>query len=272
VTQGSQPPRGFPTVVQPFGETQRFGPVSANLDVPERALAIGAHPDDIEIGCGGTLAKWAAAGCLIHLLVLTDGSKGSWDKDQDVESLVATRQDEQREAARRLGGAEVGFLGWPDGELRNTVREQWEVARWIRQVRPDVVLGHDPWRRYRLHPDHRHAGFVVTDAIVAARDPLFFADQGLSPHRPTALLLFEADVANHVEDVSGFEDVKVQALLAHRSQYETTLGIDGFDAEPDVRTMDTPTDAFAEEIRRKLSEHGQVAGIAAGESFHRLQV
>jgi LmbE family N-acetylglucosaminyl deacetylase len=261
--------RGFPTAVQPFGETQRFDEVTINLETPERALAICAHPDDIEIGCGGTLAKWAAAGCTIHHLVLTDGSKGTWDKDRDVASLVATRQEEQREAARRLGGGEVVFLGLPDGELRNTIREQWEVSRWIRQIRPDVVFGHDPWRRYRLHPDHRNAGYVVTDALVAARDPLYFADQELAPHRPKALLLFEADVANHVEDVAGFEAVKVDALLAHRSQYETTLGIKG---SSDHSEDDADRAAFADQIRRKLADHGALANLTAGESFHRLEV
>ncbi len=261
--------RDFPTAVQPFGETQRFGPVTTNLEPPERALAICAHPDDIEIGCGATLAKWAVAGCSIHHLVLTDGSKGSWDPERDEASLVATRQEEQREAARRLGGGDVVFLGLPDGELRNTVREQWEVARWVRQLRPDVVLGHDPWRRYRLHPDHRNAGYIVTDSLVAARDPHFFADQELPPHRPRALLLFEADVVNHVEDVAGFEDVKVAALLAHRSQYETTLGLDP-NASP-ARQVAAER-AFAEQIRAKLAEHGALAEIASGESFHRLEV
>jgi LmbE family N-acetylglucosaminyl deacetylase len=265
-------PRGFPTTVAPFGELQRFGPVTTNLEIPERALAIGAHPDDIEIGCGGTLAKWAAAGCTIHHLVLTDGSKGTWDPTRDVASLVATRQEEQREAARRLGGGAVGFLGRPDGELRNTIREQWEVSRWIRQVAPDVVLGHDPWRRYRLHPDHRNAGFVVTDALVAARDPLFFTDQELPPHRPAALLLFEADVANHVEDVAGFEERKIHALLAHESQYETTLGIDEPVRTGRVDPADGSTERFAEGIRARLAEHGEIGGFALGESFHRLEV
>jgi LmbE family N-acetylglucosaminyl deacetylase len=273
MSEGSEDPRGFRTAVQPYGELQRFGPVTTNLEVPTRALAIGAHPDDIEIGCGGTLAKWAAAGCEIHHLVLTDGSKGTWDPQHDVASLVATRQDEQREAARRLGGGEVGFLGWPDGELRNTIREQWEVSRWIRQIRPDIVFGHDPWRRYRLHPDHRNAGFVVTDSLVAARDPQFFSDQDLAPHRPTALLLFEADVANHVEDVAGFEQIKTQALLAHRSQYETTLGIEqGPTGDGPGVTEEDSTRVFAERMREQLAEHGALAGFDLGESFHRIEV
>jgi LmbE family N-acetylglucosaminyl deacetylase len=234
--------------------------VTTNLTRPGSVLAIGAHPDDIEFGCGATLAKWASAGTVIHHLVLTDGSKGSWDPQRDEAALIVRRQHEQRQAAKVLGGHEVEFLGRIDGTLRNEVGEQWEVARCIRRIRPDVVLGHDPWRRYRLHPDHRHAGFITTDAIVAARDPHFFADQGLPPHRPSALLLWEADEPNHVEDVSGFGEVKIAALMAHESQFETTMGIeDGASSE---------IDAFAERIRVQLAEHGAVAGLPHGESFH----
>src|SRR5579862_8184959 len=80
------------------------GGVSTDLAVPATAVAIGAHPDDIEFGCGGTLAKWAAAGTAIHHVVLTDGAKGSWDPHQDIDELVALRQREQRRAAMLLGG------------------------------------------------------------------------------------------------------------------------------------------------------------------------
>src|SRR6202041_1448899 len=98
---------------------------------------------------------------------------------------------------------------------------RFQIASWIRQLRPDVILGHDPWRRYRLHPDHRNAGFLATDGIVAARDPLFFPEQGEQPHRPRALLLWEADAPDHAEDIVGFEDQKLHALLAHRSQFRS---------------------------------------------------
>jgi LmbE family N-acetylglucosaminyl deacetylase len=249
------------------------GTVTVDLPVPTRVLAVGAHPDDIELGCGATLAKWIAAGADVHLLVLTDGAKGTWDPDRDQASLVAARQKEQREAAIRLGRCEVGFLGWPDGELRNGVREQWEVTRWIRSVRPDVVLGHDPWRRYRLHPDHRNAGFLLTDSIVAARDPLFFRDQDLAPHRPETLLLWEADVPNHVEDVAGHIRTKVHALLAHQSQYETTLGVSiaPSEGERGENDADAPQLAALElRISEQLAAHGQLAGVAHGESFHRV--
>lgn len=251
-------------IVLPVNDLFGSGPITTDLPTPARALAVGAHPDDIEFGCGGTLAKWAGAGCEIHHLVLTDGSKGTWDPDSDPAALVATRQEEQREAARLLGGGDVGFLGYPDGGLRNGIPEQREVCRWIREVRPDVVLGHDPWRRYRLHPDHRHAGFVLTDALVAARDPLFFPDQDLVPHRPSALLLWEADVPNHVEDVEGFADVKIRALLAHRSQHETTMGVG---AGGTTGTADE-LEVFRRLVLAKLAEHGGIATLTLGESFH----
>ena len=100
-----------------------------------------------------------------------------------------------------------------------------DVARIIRETRPDVLLGHDPWTRWRLHPDHREAGLLAVEGIVAARDPFFFPDLGLARHRPSALLLFESEEPDHVEDVSGYVDPKVDALLAHESQFETTMVI-----------------------------------------------
>ena len=239
--------------------------VRTNLPTPRRALAVGAHPDDVEFGCGATLAKWAAAGCEIHHLVCTDGSKGSWDADQDTARLVATRQEEQRAASRALGGkGDVVFLGWPDGELESGVRQRWEVAYWLRAIRPDVVLGHDPWRRYRLHPDHRNAGFLVTDAVVAARDPHFFPELGDQPHRPSALLLWEADEADHVEDVEGFSDAKLAALLEHRSQFRSTMHITDASAADEV-------EAFAVRVRSRLAEHGSLAGLAQGEAFKLIE-
>jgi LmbE family N-acetylglucosaminyl deacetylase len=244
---------------------QADGPISVNLDVPARALAVGAHPDDVEFGCGGTLAKWAAAGCRIHHLVCTDGSKGSWDPDEDTAELVARRRTEQRDAARALGGdADVVFLDQPDGELEATPELRAEIAYWIRRLQPDVVLGHDPWRRYRLHPDHRHAGFLLTDGIVAARDPHFFPEQEVAPHRPSALLLWEADAPNHVEDVSGYVDTKLAALLEHRSQFRSTMRIDDPGAADEIG-------GFRSRVEERLAQYGGLAGLPAGEAFRLLK-
>ncbi len=234
---------------------------SINLPTPKSALAIAAHPDDIEFECGGTLAKWAANGCVVHHLICTDGSKGTWDEHADTVALVDIRMEEQREAARRLGATgTVNFLGAVDGELTADLDMRREVARVIRETTPDVVFGHDPWKRWRLHPDHRNAGFLAVEGIVAARDPFFFPELGRARHRPDALLLFESEAPNHVEDVSGFTEPKVHALLAHESQFETTMVITN---NPDSET--------AEFENRELSQMRDMACDEAfefGEAFH----
>lgn len=247
--------------VLPVGDLPASGGASSDLPVPASALAVGAHPDDIEFGCGGTLAKWAAGGCRIHHLVLTDGSKGTWQDDDDVAALVATRREEQRAAARVLGGGDVDFLEWPDGELESGLVQRRQVCAVIRRVRPAVVLGHDPWRRYRLHPDHRHAGWLVVDGVVAARDATFYEDLGLPAHRPGALLLWEADEPNHVEDVGEYVEQKLAALMAHRSQYRSTMGIE------DGAADGAGTERFRARLREQLASHGALVGVAAGEAF-----
>jgi LmbE family N-acetylglucosaminyl deacetylase len=242
--------------------------MQTNLPTPERALAVGAHPDDIEFGCGGTLAKWAASGCEIFHLICTDGSKGTWDPAEDPAELVVLRREEQRAASRALGGkGEVVFLGWPDGELESGLRQRVEIAAAIRRLRPDVVLGHDPWKRYRLHPDHRNAGFLVTDGIVAARDPLFFTEIAIPPHRPTTLLLWEADEPDHVEDVSDFVEQKLAALFEHRSQFRSTMGISKSDPPKET---DPEVVEFRERLTKHLGEHGEMAGFESGEAFKKI--
>lgn len=233
-----------------------------SLPTPARALAIAAHPDDVEFRCGATLAKWAAGGCVINHLILTDGSKGTWDADADTAALVATRQAEQRAAAVALGSTgEVVFLDGVDGELESSLARRGEVAYWIRRLQPDIVLGHDPWRRYRLHPDHRHAGWLTVDGVVAARDPHFFRDHDVAHHRPHTLLLFEADEPDHIEDVTGFADAKVAALLEHRSQFETTMDIGEGPAAADER------ERFRRRILTELADAGAAAGVEHGEAF-----
>jgi LmbE family N-acetylglucosaminyl deacetylase len=252
--------------VLPVGNLPWRGTISVDLPVPQVALAVAAHPDDVEFGCGATLAKWAAGGCRIHHLILTDGSKGTWVAEDDVAALVAQRRIEQQEAADVLAGGrgDVTFLDWPDGELEAGMEQRRQVCQVIRRTRPDVVLGHDPWRRYRLHPDHRNAGWLLTDGVVAARDPKFFPELAEPPHRPRSMLLWEADEPNHVENAGGMVEVKVTALLAHRSQYRTTMGIDDADAAVDE------VGAFRTVVEEQMGAHGRLGGLAVGEAFRLL--
>jgi LmbE family N-acetylglucosaminyl deacetylase len=236
--------------------------ISVDLPVPERVLAIGAHADDIEFGCGATLAKWAAAGAHITMCVCTDGSKGTWDGNADLFALIAKREEEQRDAAAVLGAADVVFLRYVDGELDSGLPTTAAVCRVMRQARPNVVLGHDPWQPYRIHPDHFHAGMLVTSGIVAARDPHFFPEQGVAPHRPDTLLCFEPGRVDHIEAVDGYVDHKIEALLAHRSQWRSTMAID--DRHDDQRA------AFAAKLHDEARAVGLRGGLRAAESFARL--
>jgi LmbE family N-acetylglucosaminyl deacetylase len=238
---------------------------SEPLPIPVRALAVGAHPDDIEFGAGGTLARWAAGGCDVTMLVVTDGSKGSWDPDVNPLDLLQTRRREAEEAARRLGAGRVVFLEHIDGELQYTMELREEICRQIRVHRPDVVLSHDPWRPYELHPDHRATGWAVIDGVVAARDHLFFPGQltsGLHAHRPAGLLLWRAAAPDHWEDITTTLDRKIDALLAHVSQAATTMG--------DAHTSEDQRAAFIERIRAWAADQGRAVGLEAAEAFKRI--
>lgn len=150
----------------------------------------------------------------------------------------------------------------------NTPALRDALTRLIRIVQPDVVFGHDPWKRYRLHPDHRTAGFILTDSIVAARDPHFFphhfsltdlqTGMPLAPHRPASLLLWEADTANHVEDIGAYIDTKLDALEAHASQFESTM----------KATSDDALQKFRERMKVRLGKLGEPHGYNAAEVFH----
>jgi LmbE family N-acetylglucosaminyl deacetylase len=216
-----------------------------------RALALGAHPDDVELQAGGTLAAWAARGVHVELACFTAGEKGSHDPEADPAELARVRRAEAAAAAAPLGAAvPVHFLGAVDGELEVTMALRLAVARLVRTVRPDVVLGHDPWRRWLLHPDHRAAGTLTVDGVVAARDPLY-APEGLAAHRPHTVLLFGTDTPDELVEVTATIDAKLAALAAHASQLP-----DRADLERRVRTWNAAI--------------GAAAGLHYAEAFHTL--
>jgi LmbE family N-acetylglucosaminyl deacetylase len=232
------------------------------LATPQSALAIGAHPDDIEFGAAGTLARWALEGCRVTMLIVTDGSKGTWDADLDPADLVTMRQAEQQAAAGIIGASEVRYLDQVDGELEYTVELRREMCRQIRELQPEVVLSHDPWKRYQLHPDHRATGWAAMDGVISARDHLYYPDQGLDAHRPAAVLLWSADEPDHWEEITGTFPAKIAALLCHSSQGTTTMG--GAEQDEDRRNE------FVERMRAWAARQGDVVGLEAAEAFKRI--
>jgi LmbE family N-acetylglucosaminyl deacetylase len=226
-------------------------------------MTIGAHPDDAEFGAGATLSKWTSDGAQATILIATDGSKGSWDPQIDDSDLIAQRRAEQMSAAEILGAASVAWLGQPDGELQHTPALRKAIASMIRKHRPDVVLTHDPWQRYQLHPDHRAAGLLAVDAVVAAREPRFYPNQGSEAHRPSAVLLWSADDPDHAEPVDDDAfDAKVEALLCHTSQSESTM--------MRAAASSAARERFIDQIDEHLRQQGSRFGIDRAEAFKRI--
>ncbi len=227
-------------------------------------LACFAHPDDAEIAAGATLAKWAAAGREVHLLVLTNGDRGSADPTADRAELARVREEETARAAGVLGLASWRILGIPDGELANTPEVRGEIARDIRRVRPRVVLTCDPtaWffgDRYLNHPDHRAAGAAACDAVFpGAGNPHFFPEhlaEGLTAWEVAEVWLAWTLEPNHHEDVTGFLERKLAAVAAHRSQVEGDML--GF---------------FQEWIPREAEEGGRRLGVRHAEAFRVMRL
>ena len=191
-------------------------------------LGVFAHPDDAEIAAGGTLSKWAAAGREVHLLVLTNGDRGSQDPERSREELAATRLRETEAAAAVLGLASVVVFGdVHDGELDNTRGIQERVVRRIREVRAETIVTLDPTAvffegRYYNHSDHRTAGWIALDsAFPGSGNPHFFSEhlgQGLAAIDVVDVWLGWSNEPNHVEDVTGHYARALEALGEHPSQ------------------------------------------------------
>ena len=225
-------------------------------------MSIHAHPDDQEFTVGGTLAKWARAGCEIVTVCLTRGGAGSnkfTPPDMTREALVSIREDEQREAGRILGVKETIFLGYEDGMLEPSIAMRRELTRLIRRHRPEAVVCGDPTMRYYgasylNHPDHRVAADVALDAVFpSAETRLIFPellDEGLEPHHVKAVYIHGAARRDTYIDISEYLDVKLAALREHRSQMGSWDPV--------------------EMIRSWAREQGKPRKLAAAEAFRRM--
>ena len=244
--------------------------MSSNGYVPERAMFIYAHPDDIEFGVAGTAAKWAQEGCEVTYVVITDGNAGSHEEGMTSERIAAIRREEQRAAAKAAGAKHCIFLGYHDGMLQPTLALRKDLVRAIRRYKPNVVVCGDPTfyysETYINHPDHRAAAVAALEAVFpTAEMPLAYpdlADEGLAPHKANYVYISHAQDADLYVDISDTIDTKIEALRQHKSQ----LG----DWDPDQRMKEWAGRVgkkvgfeFAESYRRvtlKPVENGKDAG------------
>lgn len=217
-------------------------------------MVIFAHPDDAEGNCGGTVAKWATEGKLIFYLCLTNGNKGSNDLLMTMEKLAVIREQEQREAAKKLGVSEVIFFGANDGELEYSLENRKKITRIIRKYQPDIVVTHDPWKHYQLHPDHRIAGFIALDSVVAARDHLFFPEQikeGLNLCRVKEVYLFGSETPDTCIDITSTIELKIDSIKCHKSQISQ---------HPEIEMR----------VRNWAKKQGETGGMDYAEAFKRI--
>jgi LmbE family N-acetylglucosaminyl deacetylase len=199
---------------------------SAPAEHVERVLCVLAHPDDVDFGSSGTVASWTAAGTEVTYCIVTDGDAGGFDETPR-EEMGPLRQAEQRAAAKEVGVSDVRFLGHPDGRLELTLDLRRDIARVIRQVRPQRVLTSSPERNWERigasHPDHMTVGESALRAVYPdARNPFAFpellADEGLEAWTVSEVWLSGSPRADHAVDVTDVLDRKFAALRSHTSQ------------------------------------------------------
>jgi LmbE family N-acetylglucosaminyl deacetylase len=224
---------------------------------PERALAVFAHPDDPEVACGGTLARWATLGTEVHLVIACRGEKGGFDPETDPDELAASRAEEVTKAAEVLQLASVEHLSYPDGEIENDAALRARLIEIVRRRRPDALIAPDPTAiffgdSYVNHRDHRQLGWAVLDTLVPAASPLYVPEAG--PAHQVALVLLSGTLdADAWVDIHAVLATKVAAVSCHESR----LG-----GDPDL---------IAELLEHRAAEEGQRAGVDHAEAFRRLR-
>jgi LmbE family N-acetylglucosaminyl deacetylase len=200
-------------------------------------LVVTAHPDDIDFGGAGTVAKLVDAGAEVVYCLVTDGDAGGFDREVGNGEMAVARRAEQMAAARCVGVEDIRFLGYRDGMVEQSLGLRRDIARVIRQVRPDLVLTSTPERNYaRLgpsHPDHRAVGGATLDAVYPdARNPYAFpellSDEGLDAWIVREVWLMGTMTPNRYVDVTATVDRKIEALRAHESQTAHMEDLDGF--------------------------------------------
>jgi bacillithiol biosynthesis deacetylase BshB1 len=222
--------------------------MTTKLDV----LAIGSHPDDVELGCGGTLAVLAGSGRRVGILHLTRGERGT-------RGSVDLRRAEAEDAARALGAVHLGWLDCGDGGLRTGPDEEDALIAVLRATRPELILGPTPHDR---HPDHGRSHRLVADACFYAG--LAARGQG-SPHRPAAVFSYmqhDPFEPSFVVDVSAGWEAKLAALAAYRTQLHQPEAVG-----PNGPPTKVSSPEFRLAVEGRARHFGQLVGAALGEPF-----
>ncbi len=199
----------------------------------ERILAVMAHPDDVDFGLAGTVATWTAAGIEVSYCVVTSGDAGGFDPDVPRGDIAGIRQAEQRAAAAQVGVSDVRFLGYPDGQVEVSLDLRRDIARVIREVRPQRLVAQSPVRHMvripASHPDHLAVGEAALSAMYPdSRNPFAFPDSlgDLEAWTVSETWVTGMERINHYVDVTDVFETKKAALLEHKSQIKSPEELD----------------------------------------------
>lgn len=202
--------------------------VDYSLYIPESAMAIVAHPDDIEFSCVGTLSRWANGGARVSYVLCTSGDVGIATPGMTREKATKIREEEARHAAEIAGASEIIFLREPDGLLQPTLELRMDLVRQIRRFKPEVVVTGDPTvvfasEYYINHPDHRAAATAALDAVFpAAGQPNLFQElesEGLRAHKVRKVFIYGQQQSELTLSIDETMEIKLAALRAHKSQF-----------------------------------------------------
>jgi LmbE family N-acetylglucosaminyl deacetylase len=243
-------------------QRSRRRPVLSEDEI-KKVLSVTAHPDDVDFGSAGTIATLTDRGVEVVYCVVTDGDAGGFERAVGNGEMAALRRAEQTAAAKVVGVSDLRFLGYRDGTVEPGLGLRKDIARVIRQVRPDLVITHTPERNYQMigpsHPDHRAVGASALDAVYPdARNPYAFpellAEEGLEAWTVREVWLSGGSRVNHYVDITDAFDRKLAALRSHASQI-SHIG--------ELEAM----------LRKRLAEIAERGGFPAGryaEGFQRV--
>lgn len=222
-----------------------------------RILCISAHPDDIEFGCAGSVARWVDEKNEVTYVIVTDGSTGTEDAELAGPKLAEIRVEEALNAAKIAGVEDVEFLRYRDGYVEYTMELRRDLARVYRKYRPERLIAMDPqslpggW--FINHPDHRAVGQATLDVSLTAGTTIGhfpeLAEEGLQPWRGLKEIFVTGPAGGETHvDISDYIDIKIRALQCHVSQV----------GHWDVGSA----------VRQWTAEAGRKYGVAHAETFH----
>jgi LmbE family N-acetylglucosaminyl deacetylase len=203
-------------------------------DAVERILMVTAHPDDVDFGSAGSVARWTDAGVEVAYCICTNGEAGGFDASVPRSTMAEIRQAEQRAAAKVVGVTDVTFLGHPDGRLESTIALRRDVSRVIRRVRPQRVVAQSPERNfqrmYASHPDHLAAGAATMAAVYPDARNQFahpeLLEEGFEPWSVAEMYLVTPDTSDVIVDITDTFERKLDALRCHVTQMTDLEGLD----------------------------------------------